>query len=350
MTEVPIRVACIGAGYFAAFHHGAWAAEPRAELVAIVDRDPDRAEAATRAAGTGTACTTLDAALNLGRIDLIDIATPPDTHLDLIDAATAVGCAVICQKPFCGGLADARRAVDLAESRALPLIVHENFRFQPWWRAIRAELAAGRAGDVFQTTFRLRPGDGQGPDAYLARQPYFQRMERFLIHETGVHFVDVFRYLMGEPDWVQADLRRLNPAIAGEDAGHFTLGYGDGRRAVFDGNRLSDHAARNHRLTMGEAWIEGAAGTLTLDGDGTVGWRAMGAATPEPVPVMFDRDAFGGGCVAALQSHVVQCLIDGRAPENTGRDYLRNLDLVEAIYRSHETGARISVAPDMGGR
>ncbi|MEO0763052.1 MAG: hypothetical protein AAFZ09_14815, partial [Pseudomonadota bacterium] len=60
--------------------------------------------------------------------------------------------------------------------------------------------------------------DGQGPDAYHARQPYFQRMPRFLVHETAVHWIDTFRYLMGEAETVYADLRRLNPAIAGEDA------------------------------------------------------------------------------------------------------------------------------------
>lgn len=38
---------------------------------------------------------------------------------------------------------------------------------------------------------------------------------RFLIHETGVHLVDVFRYLLGEVAAVTASLHRRNPCIAG---------------------------------------------------------------------------------------------------------------------------------------
>jgi len=118
-------------------------------------------------------------------------------------------------------------------------VVHENFRFQPWYKAIKTELNEGSLGTVLQATYRLRPGDGQGRDAYLERQPYFRDMENFLIHETGVHFIDVFRYLFGEPQALSADLRRLNPVIAGEDAGHFNFYYDNGLCAQFDGNRLA---------------------------------------------------------------------------------------------------------------
>ncbi|MEQ3679943.1 hypothetical protein [Pseudophaeobacter sp.] len=83
-----------------------------------------------------------------------------------------------------------------------------------------------------QVTFRLRPGDGQGAEAHLDRQPYFQNMPRFLVHETAVHWVDTFRYLLGNPLSVYADLRRENPVIAGEDAGYVLFDHRDGVRAV----------------------------------------------------------------------------------------------------------------------
>jgi predicted dehydrogenase len=171
----------------------------------------------------------------------------------LIDQATAAGVTTICQKPFCGGIEGAQQAVAIADARNTSLIFHENFRFQPWWRALKSELDRNRIGPVYDIGFRLRPGDGQGLNAYLDRQPYFQTMPRFLVHETAVHLVDVFRYLMGEPDWVWADLRQLNPAISGEDAGIIVLGFPGGRRAVFDGNRLADHVADNRRFVMGDA-------------------------------------------------------------------------------------------------
>jgi len=336
-----LRVVVVGAGYFAAFHHRAWAAAPRVDLVAIVDADGGKAAAAAAAHGVSQWRTDLKTALDDFDIDLVDIAVPPDAHLELIDLATAAGKAVICQKPFCGGLAGAERAADLANRRGATLVVHENFRFQPWWRQIKLELAQGRVGDLYDIAFRLRPGDGQGPSAYLGRQPYFQTMPRFLVHETAVHLMDVFRYLMGEPDWVQADLRRLNPNIAGEDAGVIVLGYDDGRRALFDGNRLATHPAENRRYVMGEAWVDGAAGSLTLDGDGGLAFRPHDANTAEPILYQSQPALFGGGCVDAFQAHVIAHLLDGAPLENHAAAYLTNLKLVDAIYASAADGARV---------
>jgi len=70
--------------------------------------------------------------------------------------------AIICQKPFCGTLQNAQETVKATQSL---LIVHENFRFQPWYRALKSELAKATIGRPYQLTFRLRTGDGQGPDA-----------------------------------------------------------------------------------------------------------------------------------------------------------------------------------------
>lgn len=342
LAQSAVKVAVVGAGYFAQFHHEAWMRNPRADLIAVVDRDLEKAQAA----GV-PAFSTLDALLQAAAPDLIDIATPPQTHLPLIRQAVERGVrTLICQKPFCGTLDQAEEAVALADQTGARIVVHENFRFQPWYRALRRELTAGRVGPVMNLTFRLRPGDGQGPDAYLARQPYFQQMEKFLIHETGVHWIDTFRYLLGEPDWVFADLRKMNPVIAGEDSGMVLFGYGDGARALFDGNRLLDHPAENRRLTMGECSIEGPLGEMRILGDGSLTFRPFGKNESEILAPPVDRDlGFGGDCVYALQDHVVAGLLDGAPLENLAGSYTRNMRIESAIYQSAEEGRRISITP-----
>jgi len=335
--RAPVRVACLGAGYFARFHHDAWHRLPEADLVGVADTRPERAGRCG-----APAFDALETMLRTVRPDLLDIATPPPTHLDAIAAGIAAGVrAIVCQKPFCRSLDEARRAVTLAEAAGIPLVVHENFRFQPWYRAIAQVLRAGGIGRIQQATFRLRTGDGQGPDAYLDRQPYFQTMPRLLVHETGVHFIDTFRYLLGPVEAVYADLRRLNPAIAGEDAGHVLFDFANGVRALFDGNRHLDHAAGNTRLTLGEALIEGTEGTLALDGAGTVSLRGFGAS--HTTIVLADREwaGFGGDCVHALQSHVIDGLVRGAPLENEARDYLRVIEIEAGVYRSAESGCKV---------
>nr|WP_238941556.1 Gfo/Idh/MocA family oxidoreductase [Jannaschia sp. Os4] len=322
----------LGLGYFARFHADAWRRLAGATLVATADADPAKGATHTDLAG-----------LLSERLDVVDIATPPPTHAAAIrQALEARPEAIVCQKPFCTSLAEAEAVTAEAEAAGVPLVVHENFRFQPWWRAIRAAVADGEIGAPLTATFRLRPGDGRGPDAYVERQPYFQTMERFLLHETGVHYLDVFRWLLGAPDWVQADLRRLNPAIAGEDAGHVLLGWADGRRALLDGNRLVDHAAATTRLTFGEALVEGDGGVLTLTGDGRVARRAHGAVEGEEVLAPRDWPGFAGDSVAAFQRHVLEGLESG-AFETGARDYLEVMRLVEAGYASAAEGRRVAV-------
>lgn len=339
-----LRVAGVGCGYFSQFHYQAWR-RLDVELVAIAERDPDKARLS--AAQFSVPRVYDDAAAMVAREqpDLLDLVTPPPTHLALIEIAAANGIDVICQKPFTTGLDDARRALEIAAEAGITLVVHENFRFQPWYREIAALLQQGALGQVYHASFRLRPGDGQGADAYLDRQPGFREMPRFLINETAVHLVDVFRFLFGEIRAVYAELQQLNPAIRGEDAGQVLFEFESGTRAIFDGNRLADHAAANRRLTMGEMRIDGSDGEIALDGDGAIRRRRFGENDWHAVDYRWDDIGFGGDCVYRLQQHVIEHLGAATPPENTAAAYLANLEVVAAIYRAAASGCRVELKP-----
>ncbi len=341
-----LSVAVIGAGYFAGFHVEAWQRNPDVELKALIDLDRSKAEYLLTEHGARQAVVA-ERLPDEGGFDIIDIAVPDARPMPRATPAAAARRpkAIICQKPFCTSLEEAEAVTDEARQAGKLLVIHENFRFQPWYRAMRREIENGRIGQLYQVTFRLRPGDGQGAEAYLSRQPYFQKMERFLVHETAVHWIDTFRFLMGEPEDVFADLRKLNPVIAGEDAGYFIYRFGDGRRALFDGNRLADHAADNPRLTMGECLIEGSEGTIALDGFGRLTSRRRGAKEWQEIPLEFDASRFGGDCVYFLQKHVSDHLLNGSAIENDAASYLRNIQIENAIYHSAETGSMVSLGP-----
>jgi D-apiose dehydrogenase len=335
-----LRVATIGAGYFSQFHHDAWARMEDVALVAICDRDIDKARDFAERWNIPAVYEDAVAMLDAARPDLVDIATPPTTHLELIELAAERGIATICQKAFCRSLQEAEEAVRLAEEAGIMLVVHENFRFQPWYAEIKRLLEEGRLGDLYQIGFRLRPGDGQGPNAYLDRQPYFQRMERFLVHETAIHFIDTFRYLVGEIDAVTARLARLNPAIRGEDAGIIIFEFASGVRGLFDGNRLVDHQAENCRLTMGDLLVEGARGVLRLDGYARLFFRPLGCNREEKIDYSWSDKGFAGDSVWRLQRHVVDHLRANTPLMNRARDYLANLRIEEAVYSSSASGNR----------
>lgn len=334
-----LTVACVGAGYFSRFHYDAWSRLPNVTIVGSMDRS------LSSALNTGYAAfDDLQQMLHNTSPDLLDIITPPSTHLAFIRMALQHGVkAIICQKPFCNSLTEARKATQLCAEAEIPLIIHENFRFQPWYRCMHAAIHSDKIGTVHQITFRLRTGDGQGNDAYMDRQPYFQTMPKLLIHETGVHWIDTFRYLLGDPIAVYADLRKMNPIIAGEDAGFVLFEFRAGKRALFDGNRHLDHAAENHRMTLGECLVEGTQGSLQLFGDGRVHHREFGKLAETVLLTARDWPGFAGDCVFNLQQHVVNALLNSTILENQAADYLTVLEIEEAIYQSAAKHQRIAL-------
>lgn len=344
MEQKLFHIGVVGAGYFAQLHHRAWMKASGAILGAVADRDeqaispPD----VPRYHSLGDM-------LKREKIDILDIVTPPHTHKDIIKEAIASGIRkIICQKPFCHSLGEAQEVTALAAKQNVDLIIHENFRFQPWYRFLKAEIDKGELGQLYQFRFDLRPGDGRGDKAYLDRQPYFQKMPRFLVHETAVHFLDLFTFLFGQPLSVYADLRKLNPVIAGEDAGIIIFEYETGMRAVFDGNRHACHRSDNHRLTMGEAMFETQAASFYLDGFGAVYKRGHLASDKALILPAYEGDAFGGDCVSRLIQDAVDRWQEGCAPENPACDYLAILALEEAVYESAAKGQKIKMSQKGG--
>ncbi len=339
-----LRGICVGAGYFSPFHLDAWRRMEDVEIVALCDVDEARARAAASQFGIPRHDRELTRALELGDIDFVDIITPPATHRQLVEQAAAAGADIICQKPLAPDFQTARDIVAVARQAGVRLMVHENFRFQPWHREIRRLIDAGAIGRKLHTlTMRTRLGDGWGPDAYLSRQPYFRDMPRLLVHETGVHLIDVFRYLGGEIVETYSLLRRLNEVIRGEDAGLLTFRLQSGAVAVWDANRFNDSADADPRYTFGELLVEGDGGSIRLASDGTLSVQPLGGREITHDYQHVHR-GFGGDCVFNTQRHFIDSLISGAPFETSGEESLKNLQVVEAVYRSARENRPIAVS------
>jgi predicted dehydrogenase len=330
----PLKGVAIGAGYFSPYHYDAWSRIPEARLVAFSNRDPARARAIQERFGLGRWYADHREMLDRERPDFVDIITPPAAHAALCADAAARGVHIICQKPLAPAFTEAQAIVAGAARAGVRFMVHENFRFQPWHREIRRQLLAGAIGDrLHSLAFRMRMGDGWGPEAYIPRQPYFRTYPRLLIYETGVHLIDTFRFLAGEIVRVTAWLRRLNPVIQGEDCGLVVFEFAGGAVGVLDANRYNESTAANPRYTFGEFLVEGSGGSIRLGADARLTCQPLGGPETEIPYTRADRN-FAGDCCHATQRHFVECLLGGQPFETSGDDYLRTLAVQEAVYQS----------------
>jgi len=185
---------CLGAGYFSRFQYEAWSRIPEVDILAVCNRNQERARGVAETYSISRTATwdDLEALLDELQPDFIDIITPPETHLEAVKLAAGRGVHVICQKPLAPTLEESKQIVDLADRAGIRFMVHENWRWQPWYREIKRRLDAGTLGRLFSISVRMRMGDGWQKDAYLARQPFFRSYPRLLVYETGVHFLDTF--------------------------------------------------------------------------------------------------------------------------------------------------------------
>ena len=256
-----LRGGIAGCGFFAQFHLDAWRRMPEVEIVAAADPDLDRARRAAPRAYRSA-----EEMLEAEALDFLDIATRPERHLPLVRLAAGRRIPVICQKPMAPNWQDALAMVEAAEAAATRLMIHENWRWQPWYRAAKKMIEQGDIGQPVSYYSRVRRADGSG-DAPYANQPYFREMPRLLIHETLVHHIDTARFLFGDVAAILAQAQRVNPVIAGEDRALLILTH-EKLLGVIDGHRFQDPMPDGP--AMGDALFEGDAGTIRIPATGDV--------------------------------------------------------------------------------
>jgi predicted dehydrogenase len=319
MTET-LSGAIIGCGFFAKHHLEAWRRMPGIRIVAACDLDETRAmrfgDRAYRSA---------EEMLDREELDFVDIVTQPSSHLYLASLAAARGIAVICQKPIAQEWKSAVQLVNLMESNGVPFMVHENWRWQPWYRVARQMICDGDIGEPTNYGFRTRTKDGVGDEPYRL-QAYFRELPRLLIYEALIHHLDTARLLFGDIQSVYADTARRNPNVIGEDCAIMIVNHVQDIRGWIDGNRLID--PNPDGPVMGEAFFEGSAGYLLIVGTGEV------YLNNKPVWKNTVVAGYRGDSVYATQAHFISCLRTGSSFETGGREYLNSFAAMEAAYLS----------------
>lgn len=323
-----MRVGIVGAGWVTQYHLPAWHRLPGVDVVALADPDAAALTARADAFAIPGRYPGLDAMLADARIDVLDIASPRRFHAEHVRMGLAHGLPILCQKPLGVDLVEAEQLVAEIEGR-VPLMVHENWRFRPYYRELRRWLEAGAVGDIvsirldFHSSGMIAGADGARPA--LVRQPFFRREQRLLVMEVLIHHLDTLRYLFGEFELVAARLGRSNDDIIGEDSAILGLTRrADGVPLAVSGN-FAVHGAPP--APADQLWIWGSAGTIHFDG------ATLSLAGPQPRQMTFEPAPSYQAAYDGAIAHFVDGLAQGGHFETSARDNLETLRLVEAAYR-----------------
>lgn len=334
-----MRGGLIGCGFFARNHLAAWR-HLGVEMV-LCDRAPDKAQALAREFGSPAVYGDAAAMIAAERLDFVDIATTVESHRPLVELCAAARLPTICQKPFALDLADGRAMVAAAVAAGVPLLVHENFRWQTPMQALSQLVLDGAIGEPRYGHISFR----HGFDIY-ANQPYLATEPRLALVDVGVHVLDLARFFLGEVTRLYCRTQRLNPKVAGEDAATLLLDHASGAVSTVEISFFAKLDPDPFPQTL--VRIEGDAGTLDLSPGYrlavTTGGTTSVRSVEPPVPAWGERPwHLIQDSVIAIQRHWLDCLRTGREPGPSGADNLRTLELVFAAYDSAARGEALPI-------
>jgi predicted dehydrogenase len=156
VTKKPLNIGMVGYGFMGRTHSNAFLQAGRffdlayqPILKSICARNPDRVKVFADNWGFESFETDWRRLVERGDIDLIDIASPNDTHAEIAIAAAKAGKMVMCEKPLARNAKEGAAMVDAIEAAQVPNMVWYNYRRVPAVVLLKQLIDEGRLGRVF---------------------------------------------------------------------------------------------------------------------------------------------------------------------------------------------------------
>jgi len=200
MAKKKIGVAVIGSGSIATHRHAPeYAANPHTEIVAFVDRVPERAEKLAKQYDA-KALTKWEDALGLKGVDAVSVCVPNALHAPITIASLKAGKHTLCEKPMATSDKEAKDMIAASQKAGKFLMIGHNQRLAPQHIKAKQLLQEGAIGKVltFRTAF-AHPGP-EGWSIEGATGWFFDKKQAFVgtMGDLGVHKADLLRWLLGE--------------------------------------------------------------------------------------------------------------------------------------------------------
>ncbi|SEN94497.1 myo-inositol 2-dehydrogenase / D-chiro-inositol 1-dehydrogenase [Gemmobacter aquatilis] len=318
-----VKFGLLGAGRIGKVHAKAITGDAQAQLVAVADAFPAAAQAI--AAQYGCDIRSIEAIETATDIDAVVICTPTDTHADLIERFVKAGKAVFCEKPIDLSLARVKSCLDVVRAHKGTLMVGFNRRFDPHFKAVRAEIDKGTIGDVEMVVIVSRD-PGAPPIDYIGRSGGIFR-------DMTIHDFDMARFLLGEEVTEVAATAAVlvDPAIgaAGDfDSVQVMLKTASGKQAMISNSRRATYGY-DQRIE-----IHGSLGAVSAENQRPVSIEVASAAGYTRPPLHdFFMTRYTEAYAAEIASFIAALSGKGTASPS-GEDGLIALALADAAVKS----------------
>jgi UDP-N-acetyl-2-amino-2-deoxyglucuronate dehydrogenase len=344
----PLRAAIVGCGTVAANHAKAYRAAPGAELVACCDPVPGKAAAFAARHGIEHAVGDVETLLDLG-VDVVSVCTPHPMHEAVVLSAAARGVHVLCEKPIAVDLSSGIRMVEVCEAAGVTLGVVFQRRFWPAARRIRAAIDDGTVGTPVLGHASVLLHRDTGYYTADAWRGTWATDGGGVLMTQAIHHLDLLMWFMGDVEEVSARAATFAHAGAIEVEDTLVAGLrfaGGGLATLSASTAVTPGLGAQLRITG----TTGATVGLIEYPEGTEAvtdlWAVPGQLTAAPShpagiladPSLPEINAELAPFHAALIDDFIRAVRSGAQPVVTGREALRSLGIVTALYASAASG------------
>ncbi|MDE1177477.1 MAG: Gfo/Idh/MocA family oxidoreductase [Edaphobacter sp.] len=265
MAKRDLNIGLVGYGFMGRTHSNAFLQAPRffdlpyrPVLKAVCARNAERAKTFAENWGYASIETDWRALIERSDIDLIDVASPNDTHAEIAIAAAKAGKMLLCEKPLGRDAVEAKAMVDAVETAKIANMVWYNYRRVPALALLKQLLDEGRFGRIFHyrtqflqdwTISQDLPQGGEGLwrlDSSIAGSG--------VTGDLLAHNIDMALWLNGPITEVAAMtetfIKERKHSLTGkmepvtiDDASSFLGRFGNGSTGIFEATRY----ARGHK-------------------------------------------------------------------------------------------------------
>jgi predicted dehydrogenase len=333
-------IAHVGAGTIVANAHAPAYRKAGLTIRGVYDVDSNRAATLAKAWDLPRTYATLDDLLADEAVEVVDVGVPPMAQSNIIERAFAAGKDVLAQKPLALASREAARLVALADTLGRKLVVNHQMRYDEGIAAAREMLARGWIGEPEALEMSI--------DTHINWRSWFAESPQLLIWYHAIHELDAIRSWFGTPESVWCT-GTSSVATPGERRIMCALVY-PGRL------RVALHVSSENRTGQPSARfrIDGSAGAIRgelrrfykppLEGPDALEIHSSTLPTDGWLPYPCTKRWFVDAFIGPMRSLLAR-IATGVEPPTSARDNVATVRLIEALYRSMDTGAVQSLLP-----
>ncbi len=344
--EIPdshkLPIAIIGAGGIVDGAHLPAYQKAGLQVVGITDVDGAKAQDVAKRHGISRVYANINELLSDPEVQVVDIAVPSVAQPAIFEQIAQAKKHILAQKPMAPTVDQGLKMADLVDSNKIVAAVNQQLRFEEGVAAAHKMVEMGWIGTVTNmsiTVNLITPWE---------LWPWARDLERLEVMLHSIHYHDLIRWFLGDPKTIFCAAGRTKGQYPqGETRTISTALYGDGVTSVVHANHVNrggDNLAE-YRIDGDQGSIRGTLGLLydypngrvdTLEVNSLVvptdGWA------PYPVTTRWFPDAFIG-----TMGSVLGAIATGAPLRSSVRDNVNTLRLVDALYRSMDSGTSVDL-------